>query len=403
MLAALLLGAAATARFIQLSLESLSNMNDLRNSFVPAAARAWAGVSPYGPLKAGRSGEFVAGSTAGAVHTPPFLVLMWPWTVLPGAPGRVIWLALETLALLGVLVVVYRGLGRPSVAEGVTAAAILVLLPPIHDSLNEGQIGVYIGLLLAIAMLAHRRGRPLAGGVALGLTIAMKLSPILVVPYFLWRRNWRLVAWGLLTAALAAALTLPLGWGGYWAGFIRDNQAVGSGTANVLNQSLNGVLLRLVRPDLSGLPIDSPGTGFQVAWLLGLGLLAVALIWGVRRIRLPEDERAWTEFGVIILVLPLFQPFAWPHHFAQAALVVPVAVRLVARRHLGRVTAVLLGLITAIYVFAEYPGFRYAGDVGSAAMKGAPLAQLAASVTFLFVLAVSAILIASRWQTTRVH
>src|SRR5258708_39601177 len=93
----------------------------------------------------------------------------------------------------------------------------------------------------------------------------MKLSPILVFPYFAYRRDWRLCVSALATGAAVALLTLPLGWAHYWPAFIANVASAGNGTALVRTQSLNGLLLRAWHPEWNGLPSAPRGASVKAA------------------------------------------------------------------------------------------------------------------------------------------
>jgi hypothetical protein len=384
--------AVASLRVIALVRESFANMDDYRRFFVVASRMAWQGVSPYRPIGVALPRQDLG--NVGSFMTPPFLMLFRPWTLLGDDAGRAVWITLELLAVVGTLVVVYRGMGRPTWAEALVAASLLAFFPPLRDSLQEGQIGLFLGLAFALALLGHQRGRPWIGGMALGAVIAIKLTPILVLPYFIYRRDWRLCLAALATAAALASLTLGLGWAHYWPAFISDVGAAANGTALVRNQSLNGILLRVWRPELNGLPIVSPGLPFRAAWLVAQALVVAGLVAVVRKGRLATPEREWTEFSIIVLLLPLVQPYAWEHHFAQAIMIVPVVVHLVSRHRLGRIASLALGAVFICYLLFEYPGFLAANAAAPAALKASLWLQLAASVTTIVAI-LSAVLLAS--------
>jgi hypothetical protein len=375
---------AAAARAVALVTESFANMDDYRRYFLVASRHAWQGISPYQPIGVAQPGQDLG--NVGAFMTPPFLMLFGPMTWLADDPGRAVWIAAEVLAVVISVVAVYRGIGRPTWAEGLAAASLVVFFPPLRDSMQEGQIGVFLAAGMALALLGHLRGRPVLGGAALGAIIAVKLTPVLLLPYFVYRRDWRLCLVAVATAAALALLTLALGWAHYWPGFVADITAASNGTALVRNQSLNGVLLRAWHPELNGLPIAAPGLAFRGAWLLAQGLVAAALVAVVARRALPSPVREWTEFSIIVLVVPLIQPYAWEHHFAQAIIVVPVAVYLASRLLLGiRATLALAGVFAAA-LFLGHPGFTVANGVQPAVLKGSLGLQLAASVLTIAVL-----------------
>lgn len=389
---AVLIGTGATARYGLLVIEGFRNMNDFRDAFLTAARQLWAGIDTYGPLTVTPANTFyLAGGRS--IDSPVFLMLLWPWTVMPEDIGRIVWLVMESLALLGIVAIVYRGMGRPTLPEALVVGAALVFWPPIGNSIHEGQISVFLGFLLALALLAHRERHPTIGGISLGLAISMKLAPALVLPYFAWRRDWRMCGWAMLTTATMSAATLALGWAHYWPGFIRNLGLISSGTANVLSQSINSVLLRAWRPELSGMPINSPGLGYRLVWLGAQVAVVGAIALIVRRMSVGDEPWAWLGYSLMVLLLPLVQPFAWEHHFAQAAMLLPVVGRLVGKGLLSaRATLALAGIFVA-EVLLTYPSFA-ATQGGAVVLNNKLLTDLVASLTADCVVAAALVLAA---------
>ena len=149
------------------------------------------------------------------------------------------------------------------------------------------------------------RGKEWAGGTILGLAIAVKLSPGLLLPYFAWKRRWRLL--GITAVTTLAWAVLPAVWLGptsWWHYQQRWNQiTLGSFTGRLpeqdrllvenndihaRNQSLKMALLHLLvtYPEGHGLHAE-PGywhvfdlSPSLARLLVALGLLApLAAFW----------------------------------------------------------------------------------------------------------------------------
>lgn len=385
-LAAAVLLAGATVRLGLSLVEAFANMSDFRIVFIPNAVLAWHGVNPYRDIPLGAQGTF-SGPLAGSVYTPTFLMLMWPWTWLPDAAGRITWILGELASLAGILVLVARGLGGMTRAQLMLGMALMMVFPPVRDSFNEGQVSLLLGFLVVAALFAAERGNPRLAGLCLGLAVAIKITPVLLVPYFLWRRRWGAAIYAGVVLALTIAATFALGWGAYWGPFVRAVGEVGQGTANLLNQSLNGVILRAYDPRLNGYPIAPPPPLPRALVAVASLLLLTALLAHLRRRRLPTREQPWADIALLLLALPLIQPFAWPHHFAQAAVFCPVAVALVARRRLPASAAVVLAAAYLALLLFSFPLYRQAVSLPPAELAGNPGPLLGGSLLFFAVVA----------------
>ena len=173
-----------------------------------------------------------------------------------------------------------------------------------------GHVDAIMLAFVALALLMHRRNRPFATGVALGLAVLAKLFPIVLVPA-LWRRwrwNWRM--------PFAVAATIFLGYLPYalsysWAGALGflPGYAAEEGIQNgdrfyFLNMLPSGFLLA------HGIP------PYRVFAALVLALFAAVAVWAYWKP--PVDERSDVQRCALVaaLVLGTLSPsmdwyFAW--------------------------------------------------------------------------------------------
>ena len=267
--------------------------------------------------------------------------------------ARLTWLALLQAAVVGVVVLAYRAIGSPTRTEGTIAVALVLAARPLDDALVQGQVGIIVAFLVTAALFANSRRRSAAAGSALGLAIALKVTPLLLVAYLAWKRAWRTLAFAGAGLLVLVALTLMAGWLPRWDAYFRLLRSVGAGTPFGSNQSIDGFLLRLVLPAQDNPFQHPPGwiTGLSLALRVGIVGLVAAL---VLRLRSRLTEPLWLEVSIVLLALPMLQPFAWVHHWVIALLAIPVGCRLVARSQLapvaiaGLVAAVLFGELAAV-------------------------------------------------------
>jgi hypothetical protein len=141
-------------------------------------------------------------------YPPPFLLGM-AW-VLPLDLGTAYqaWFWLDSLFLLlalGALMLWQRG--PPTV---LAAAALLAFMTPLVNNHIMGQANLPVLALVCWGMLAWRRDRAVLAGVLVGIACMWKMSPGLLVAWWLLRRDWRPAAVACVTALVLSLMTLPL-------------------------------------------------------------------------------------------------------------------------------------------------------------------------------------------------
>jgi len=164
---------------------------------------------------------------------------------------------------------------------------------PFRTTIYFGQIGALLMVAVAADLLAVRRRWP--GGMLIGLAAAVKLTPLMFVPYLFVtgrRREARTAVLTFLAATAAAALVLPTASWRYWTSALWESKRVGD-VASIHNRSLWGALSTL-----------------GPRWLGALVALAVAVagLWLLR-----EASGVVALAGVGLLSC-LVSPIAWSHH-----------------------------------------------------------------------------------------
>ena len=244
---------------------------------------------------------------------PPFAALLFaPWqrTFSTVDSVQTVWTLGNLVALVALLVlslrVVKPDLGR---VRGLRLALVLslpaLLLNPVLVTVGFGQVNLVVTLLVMWDLLSARRiGRwqaPL--GIAIGLAAAVKLTPLLFVPYLLLTRRFRGALNCTLTFLACELVTFvvsPASSKAYWTRALFKPGRAGE-LSFVGNQNLSAALERLNHGFLDTtvmLPI------LLVAAAGGLWLASVA------------HRRSSPMLGVLICAgtCLLVSPISWAHH-----------------------------------------------------------------------------------------
>jgi len=198
---------------------------------------------------------------------------------------------------------------RVSAAWWPVLLAALINFPPVLSHLFWGQLQLLLLLILTCSWLCLRRGRDGAAGVLLGLAIALKIFPALLVVPLLAQRRWRCVAVAALTSVGLLALSFALvGWDQGWFYLTRVlpevNHALGQYSPG--NNSIASAIRNAIG---DGALADGLGLVIRAA-------IVVAVALGAWRLR-GDPARA---FALGVTALVLVPPVIWEHYFVLAYL-----------------------------------------------------------------------------------
>ena len=290
-------------------------------SFYGAAVAVRHHLDPYGPaldwirtyVPSGNGSLF---ATKSYVYGPFFAFLLSPLTYLSMHGALVVWDVLNVAFLVGAVYALLRSAGAPSRLPTVLAiAAAASMWAAVRKEWYLGQSDVFLLFLLCSALWARTTGRANISGLLLGIVIATKPAYAALLPFLLWKREFRLALVGVGTGTvLSLAPSLWLGpttlahqlqvWS-FWSGpFV----------AVAHNDSPKGVLTRLFTINPVAQPLFvAPGLVTSI-WLLLSAGVAIVVLAVIQPAPFRKDARSLIEFGLMIEALLLISPLTeWPY------------------------------------------------------------------------------------------
>jgi hypothetical protein len=260
------------------------------------------------------------------LQPPIFAIVMVPFAMMPQIWAVAVWYVLSvavTIASVRMCVWMIAEREPPTRRQFVLyVAPPLLVIWLIVSALGHGQSSALMLWLVIAALYCNQRGREVVGGASLAGAALVKVFPVLLLAYFLWRKKWRFVAASLLALALGLFVlpSVVFGWNGNrvflkkWVARVvapslqgeneRGNAPLYNTFLNadmVNNQSLPAVLWRWTR--IRG-----------AAWIARLALAAMALvIFWVGRKSSPVTEPLILGAAVVCAVLA--PPVSWSHYF----------------------------------------------------------------------------------------
>jgi len=236
---------------------------------------------------------------------PPFAILfLTPLALLSDVTAQVVWTAITLAAVIAYALICVENFAARRFHTATVATvtvAFTLAMEPTESGINFGQVNIVLAMFLALD-LSHRTGR-LPQGVLTGIAAAVKLTPLLLVVYFLVTRRVKPALWTLGTFVVCNAIAwviFPKASWIYWTGTFLESDRVG--VAYISNQSINGMLQRLL----------GDTSGAKLAWLVLAGVVTVGVL--VVAHHLYEDYPHLTD-GLVLATILLVSPISWTAHW----------------------------------------------------------------------------------------
>ncbi len=323
-----------------------------------------------------------------AYPNPPLMgLVLYPLTLLPPVAGAMTWFFLKgCMALVSLVIAIRMSTGGRRRLPAVAVAVIgLLSLRPLLGDLQHGNVNILVVFVVLVGLWCYRHGRDILAGLAIALATTFKVTPALFIPYFAWKREWRVVG-SSLVGLLLFLVVIPGSILGMkhnlvllrsWTELMVEPYVLrGEVETRQVNQSLPGVLYRLTT--------DSPGIEFEdnrvipanvlrltdrQAWWLLRGLIAAILFWLAYVCRTPtQDRKDWrlsAEFALILLGMLFLSERSWKHHYVSVCVPVSVIVsHLWLRARTATERGLLAGSLVATFVLMASTSPELAGWIG---------------------------------------
>lgn len=260
------------------------------------------------------------------LYPPLFAVFFLPLTFFKLSWALKIWGFLNAVALIYALSLLSK-IFKPKTLSTSTWMLLVFVFSlisyPVLWSLDLSQNSLLLFLLWVLLFLSLDQKKEIWAGGILGILILIKLNPILILPWLLWRRFYRTVGICVMTLLVLLSLSVAMaGWESMRIYFFELVPLLSSGIHYFENQSLLGLLLRL--PADVDCVTGPAGVVDHVPLGLyhGLTILLLIIQGASLFIRgLSSQERMRREFCSWLLFLLLISPVSWSHHLVNVVLV----------------------------------------------------------------------------------
>ncbi len=331
-----------------------------------------------------------------AYPNPPIMsVLLLPLAQLPSQVMAETWylmkVVMAVLTMAWILTLVDPESRLPWWSQ---ALAIMLPIRPIIGDLQHGNVNLFIFFLVVGCLRLAVSGRSFLAGLVLALAVSCKVTPLLFVPYFFWKKDFRLLAgWGVGMILFLWPGVLPslyLGWdenqrnlASWYHEMVHPFLIEGKVTSEHPNQSLPGLFFRLfthspsfvLYPEGIFTPAEfhnvlslDPSTAKRMVQICLL-MFALVVFLGFRNpYRDPgvasnppgfySSLPLAAEFAFVCIGMLLFSERTWKHHAVTLALpwAVWAAVLALAPTWWERASWISLGVVAQVSLWATSTG-----------------------------------------------
>lgn len=342
-------------------------------------------------------------SPPGTNTWPPFFSLVCVPLALLAAIHPVLargfWIVLNfglvLLALRLIVLLVYRRhLSLRAESAGLSLAAPEVLVPLlltyryVTGNFDHLQINIAVFALALGGLYLQATRRELGGSLILGAAAALKVMPVVFLPYLAYRRRYRSAAFTAAATVFFSLLpVLVFGWRRFrdyvvaWRAVLSVGWGVGK-----MNQSMYAMWDRfighgiapLTTSGLTSVP-DSGDPRVIAAMAVSVALVILLALWTFRGQVAPDGWATLSEWSVVFIVGVLFGPVCWKAYLI--VLLLPNTLLFAACRspHLDRSTRrVLGGALLLSFVLGALPSPGFVGKALAERLEMASLPTISA-------------------------
>ena len=262
------------------------------------------------------------------MYSPTFAMFFSLLSLIPKHPASLVFFTLNFLSVVGIFLISRKLIG----AQQLTSKQFWILLffPILFTSRfillvwDSGQVNLIMLFLVMMSLYLLSRKKVLLSSAFMALSILVKYMPVVFLPYFFIKKQFKLVAGVLLFILLFSIL--PAFYVGVeqeinylkgWLPFISDAALDLSSWVDYKNQSIYSMVLRYTM-DLSAYVYSYSHTFLNLSFYQGLGIALVFSFVIYLLILVPRKnagDQSLIDYAMLLLCMALFNPNAWMTNF----------------------------------------------------------------------------------------
>ncbi|MGB2697050.1 MAG: glycosyltransferase family 87 protein [Candidatus Zixiibacteriota bacterium] len=270
-------------------------------------------------------------------YSPFFAIMISPFGFIPFPWAKLLWMALMVLAFWGVVKIgKYLLMKHRSPPPFFYLLSLILIARFFLREIELGQTDFLQLFLIFSFFIFLEKERKVVSGLFLALSVMIKLTPLVFIPYLLYRKRFSTVFWSLAFILLFFSVpSLVYGIGGNiallkdWYGFMSLSSP--PLLANDMNQSIFGMFYRFLTPSAYQVNFVSlnPGLVNIMIYMIVVGAY-VYLLFLNRFSRKAQSSllhcKEIVEYSFLLIFMSLFSPLGWIQNFSSLVLAFMVLV-----------------------------------------------------------------------------
>ncbi|MFZ0805032.1 MAG: glycosyltransferase family 87 protein [Candidatus Sulfotelmatobacter sp.] len=253
---------------------------------------------------------------------PPFAALLleplsfWPWPL-----SLFFWrIALTAMVLLAVYLALLLTQTGHLLLHFVLISATVLWFFPFTETIYQGQIDPIIFLCWVSGVYLLATDRPVWSALLFAVGTLVKVSPVIVIPLFLLRRQWKwLISYTLWCGLLLGISIWRLGWENHLIWSAQVFPAMSQGVPYFANKSFSALIYEVYLGRVpTNFDFSIPHLLTRIVSLLNLAVYAATLFYFWKKNR--RADALNYELIVFALLAIVISPVTWRHHFLLALL-----------------------------------------------------------------------------------
>ncbi|HBQ21084.1 MAG TPA: hypothetical protein DD708_04025 [Deltaproteobacteria bacterium] len=241
------------------------------------------------------------------VYLPIWALFFVPWALLGTSLACILWCLMNCALLYGSILLLSKQFHLNPFKDKKLFIPLVFLFYPIAKTFLNGQINILLvfGLILAV----HFFHRKILSAFFFSLFISAKVSPLLLLPYFILKKQFRLcfaiVGWLIFYILFP---TLFIGWEKNIES-LKQYVSLVTHHPHLLsphNHSITGILMR---------HFQNAFPHYQSILFLGTAILfGFIILFSCRKSIENAIENLWYELSIVLLSMFFITPIVWEHH-----------------------------------------------------------------------------------------